>query len=96
MMTLPLFPLNTVLFPGIPVYLHIFEARYKQMIEQCIAEERSFGVVLIREGVEVGGSGRTVCCRLYGSNYSLAATRRRPPKYCRFGTTSFSRGTSEL
>lgn len=56
MMTLPLFPLNTVLFPGIPVYLHIFEARYKQMIEQCIAEERSFGVVLIREGVEVGGS----------------------------------------
>ena len=45
-----LFPLNTVLFPGIPVYLHIFEARYKQMIEQCIAEERSFGVVLSAKG----------------------------------------------
>lgn len=56
MVTLPLFPLNTVLFPGIPVYLHIFEARYKQMIAHCIAEQQSFGVVLIREGVEVGSS----------------------------------------
>jgi Lon protease-like protein len=52
---LPLFPLNTVLFPGMILPLHIFEPRYKLMIGECIKENRPFGVVLIREGVEVGG-----------------------------------------
>jgi Lon protease-like protein len=51
---LPLFPLNTVLFPGMVLPLHIFEERYKLMIERCLDEERPFGVVLIREGEEVG------------------------------------------
>ena len=55
-MDIPLFPLNTVLFPGNTIPLHIFEERYKQMIGDCIAEKRPFGVVLIREGEEVGGS----------------------------------------
>lgn len=55
-MEIPLFPLNTVLFPGNTIPLHIFEDRYKQMIGQCIEEKRPFGVVLIREGEEVGGS----------------------------------------
>jgi Lon protease-like protein len=50
---LPLFPLNTVLFPGMPLYLHIFEPRYKLMIGECIREARPFGVVLISEGSEV-------------------------------------------
>jgi Lon protease-like protein len=50
---LPLFPLNTVLFPGMPLYLHIFEPRYKLMISECIRESRPFGVVLISEGSEV-------------------------------------------
>jgi uncharacterized protein len=54
-MDLPLFPLNTVLFPGARLPLHIFEARYRQMIGECLEEERPFGVVLIREGPEVGG-----------------------------------------
>ena len=53
---LPLFPLNTVLFPGMLLPLHIFEERYKLMINNCLKEDRSFGVVLIREGKEVGGS----------------------------------------
>jgi uncharacterized protein len=53
---LPLFPLQTVLFPGMVLPLHIFEERYKLMIQRCIADERPFGVVLIREGQEVGGS----------------------------------------
>ena len=53
---LPLFPLNTVLFPGMILPLHIFEERYKLMIEHCLAEERPFGVLLIREGKEVGGT----------------------------------------
>lgn len=52
---LPLFPLNTVLFPGMPLYLHIFEPRYKVMIGECIRDSRPFGVVLIRSGSEVGG-----------------------------------------
>jgi len=49
-----LFPLNTVLFPGQVLPLHIFEDRYRLMIRQCLAEENPFGVVLIRRGQEVG------------------------------------------
>ena len=52
---LPLFPLNTVLFPGMVLPLRIFEDRYKLMISYCLEEERPFGVLLIREGTEVGG-----------------------------------------
>jgi Lon protease-like protein len=52
---LPLFPLNTVLFPGAPIHLHIFEERYKRMIGMCLEERRSFGVVLIRRGAEALG-----------------------------------------
>jgi len=50
----PLFPLNTVLFPGMPLPLHIFEPRYREMIDVCSDAEKPFGVVLIREGLEVG------------------------------------------
>ena len=52
---LPLFPLNTVLFPGMPVHLHIFEERYKQMITRCLGEKLPFGVVLIAHGTEALG-----------------------------------------
>jgi Lon protease-like protein len=52
---LPLFPLNTVLFPGMVLPLRIFEERYKLMINRCLEEKRPFGVLLIREGREVGG-----------------------------------------
>lgn len=55
MYELPLFPLNLVLFPGMPLNLHIFEDRYKQMINECQAKNAPFGVVLIRQGVEAGG-----------------------------------------
>lgn len=50
----PLFPLRTVLFPGGPLPLRIFEARYLDMISDCLKQERGFGVVLIAEGDEVG------------------------------------------
>jgi Lon protease-like protein len=53
---LPLFPLNTVLFPGQVLPLHIFEDRYRVMIRRCLAEDTPFGVVLIKQGHEVGES----------------------------------------
>ena len=52
---LPLFPLNTVLFPGAALPLQIFEDRYKEMLQDCLAADSWFGAVLIKEGVEVGG-----------------------------------------
>lgn len=52
---LPLFPLNTVLFPGMPLHLHIFEERYKKMIKLCLERSVPFGVVLIDRGVEAYG-----------------------------------------
>ncbi len=50
----PLFPLNTVLFPGGMLPLRIFEKRYVDMVRDCMSGERSFGVVLIRHGREAG------------------------------------------
>lgn len=58
--TIPLFPLNAVLFPGGPLKLRIFEPRYVDMIGRCMREGLSFGVVMIVEGVEAGGVARTV------------------------------------
>ncbi len=55
MYELPLFPLNTVLFPGMPLKLHIFEDRYKLLINHCHSTGQPFGVTLIRSGQEVGG-----------------------------------------
>jgi len=51
---LPLFPLSTVLFPGGPLRLRIFEPRYLDMVRNCLKESRPFGVVLILEGLEAG------------------------------------------
>jgi hypothetical protein len=58
--TIPLFPLNTVLFPGGPLKLRIFEPRYVDMVGRCMREDAGFGVALITEGVEAGGPARTV------------------------------------
>jgi len=53
-MELPLFPLNTVLCPGIALPLHVFEDRYRALVRHCLDTTSPFGVVLIREGREVG------------------------------------------
>jgi len=50
-----MFPLSTVLFPFAALPLHIFESRYRAMTEECMAGDRTFGVVLIERGSEVGG-----------------------------------------
>lgn len=59
MSEIPLFPLNTVLFPGGPLPLRIFEPRYLDMVRHCMREGSAFGVVLIRAGGEVGAVART-------------------------------------
>ena len=51
---LPLFPLGTVLFPGMRLPLQLFEPRYLQMFQDISQADSCFGVVLIKEGVEVG------------------------------------------
>lgn len=51
---LPLFPLNTVLFPYAQLQLHVFEERYRQMVRDCVEFDRPFGIVLIRDGSETG------------------------------------------
>ena len=51
---LSLFPVNTVLFPGQALSLHIFEERYQLMINRCLEKEQPIGIVLIRAGEEVG------------------------------------------
>ena len=52
--TMPLFPLKTVLFPGGPLALRIFEPRYVDMVARCMRGPNRFGVVAIRQGEEVG------------------------------------------
>jgi uncharacterized protein len=56
---LPLFPLSTVLFPGMRLPLHVFEERYRTLVAELLAgpEPRRFGVIAIRSGREVGATG---------------------------------------
>ena len=58
---LPIFPLNTVMFPGVTVPLHVFEDRYRALVHHLLTisdkSMRLFGIVAIREGYEVGRHG---------------------------------------
>ncbi len=55
MTTLAMFPLGSVLFPTMVLPLHVFEPRYRQLMEDCLAGDLEFGVCLISRGSEVGG-----------------------------------------
>jgi uncharacterized protein len=63
-MELPLFPLQTVLYPGLPIPLHVFEDRYRRMFKRVLDGERRFGVVAIVKGreVEAGATYHPVGC----------------------------------
>jgi ATP-dependent Lon protease len=64
---LPLFPLSVVLFPGTPLPLHIFEPRYRQMLADCLAGDRRFGITpvgAVREAPERGAVGCTAEVRV--------------------------------
>lgn len=76
MASLPLFPLNTVLFPGMQLKLHIFEERYKVLINHCIEAEEPFGVVLIRQGREA--LGPTATPYAVGCTASIGDVQRLP------------------
>ena len=58
-LTLPLFPLGSVLYPGLVLPLQIFEERYRQLVADLLAgpEPRKFGVIAIRHGRETGIGG---------------------------------------
>ncbi len=59
MISLPLFPLSTVLFPGGQLSLQVFEVRYLDMIRQCINNSSTFGVVTLTSGSEIRLPGKT-------------------------------------
>ena len=60
---IPLFPLRSVLCPGVALPLHIFEERYKLMINRCLEEERPFGVLLSAGGQVLGAPDPRVTSR---------------------------------
>ncbi len=62
MSDIPLFPLNVVLMPGAPLPLHIFEDRYKQMVNECLEQESEFGMIFADESGtrQVGCTARIV------------------------------------
>ncbi|HEX5014710.1 MAG TPA: LON peptidase substrate-binding domain-containing protein [Candidatus Limnocylindrales bacterium] len=75
-MQLPLFPLHTVLCPGIALPLHIFEERYRELVRHCLDTESPFGVVLIREGQEAGGG--TISFSAIGTTAEIRKAGRYP------------------
>jgi hypothetical protein len=57
---LPLFPLQTVLFPGTLLRLKVFEARYLDLMSSCLRSGEPFGVICLKQGVEAGRSEQAV------------------------------------
>ncbi|MDO7869363.1 LON peptidase substrate-binding domain-containing protein [Nocardioides jiangxiensis] len=80
--TLPLFPLNTVVFPGMTVPLHIFEERYRTLVEELLEvpdpAQRVFGTVAIREGFEVGDAHGAQSLFRVGCVLQLGEAERNP------------------
>jgi uncharacterized protein len=76
-MEIPLFPLHTVLCPGIVVPLHIFEDRYRALTRHCLDTGAPFGVVLIRDGREVG-AGRALALAGVGALVEIREAGRYP------------------
>lgn len=75
-MELPLFPLHTVLCPGIVLPLHIFEDRYRALVRDCVEGAAPFGIVLIRDGREVGGG--SISFSAIGTLAEIREARRYP------------------
>jgi Lon protease-like protein len=80
--TLPLFPLTTVLFPGLVLPLHVFEDRYRSLVRSLLQRptpaERLFGVVAIRHGWEVGENSASVTLYDVGCTAEIREVKQRP------------------
>jgi Lon protease-like protein len=76
-MEIPLFPLHTVLCPGIVLPLHVFEERYRALTRHCLDTGAPFGVVLIRDGREVG-AGRALALAGVGAMVEIREAGRYP------------------
>ena len=74
--TLPIFPLDMVLFPGAEASLQIFEPRYREMLRDCMADDRRFGVVLIRRGTDTDPNARFFGVGTVATITSIGAPRR--------------------
>ena len=72
---LPLFPLDVVLFPHMPLPLHIFEPRYRLMISRCLEGDRTFGVILASSGEDAGAPALVGCAAVIGGAQTLADGR---------------------
>src|SRR4051812_19804596 len=77
-MEIPLFPLHTVLCPGIVLPLHVFEDRYRALTRHCLDTGEPFGVVLIREGAEVGAAERPLAIAAVGALVEIREAGRYP------------------
>lgn len=86
--TLPLFPLNLVLFPGDMLPLHIFEPRYRDMVKFCLRNESSIGIVMIKDGDEVGENATP--CKI-GTAVDLIEVDRFPDGRMNIMTSGHSR-----
>ena len=75
---LPLFPLNTVLFPDMLLPLHIFEERYRRMLRERLEADPVFGVIHIARGVEVASGDRTPELSAIGTASTLVASGEYP------------------
>jgi Lon protease-like protein len=77
--TLPLFPLQSVLFPGATLGLRIFEARYLDLMSDCMRSQQAFGVICLRQGREVGPDDKTVQLEAVGTLAHLEAVDAEQP-----------------
>ena len=77
-MEIPLFPLHTVFCPGIVVPLHIFEERYRALTRHCLETGAPFGIVLIRDGREVGAVKGTLALEKVGALVEIREADRFP------------------
>jgi hypothetical protein len=72
---IPVFPLHTLLLPDTDLGLHVFEQRYRDLVADCLSEDREFGVVLIKHGREVGVPAEP---HTVGTSASIAGYARLP------------------
>jgi Lon protease-like protein len=70
-----MFPLGTVLFPHALMPLHVFEPRYQELTQDCLAGDSRFGIVLIERGAEVGGGDQRT---LVGTRALISRTAQMP------------------